>query len=85
MRARAGERKTRHRIKTSERRQVGLLLAPESAWPQVGPPCSPGVKLSPAEPDSQRRGGDGNYQGRLKRGRRICLMTGNKEAAAKPL
>lgn len=33
VRARAGERKTRHKIKVSERRQVGLLLAPESAWP----------------------------------------------------
>lgn len=85
MRARAGERKTRHRIKASERRQVGLLPAPESAWPQVGPPCSPGGKLSPPEPDSQRRGGDGNYQGRLKRGKGTCLMTGNKGAVAKPL
>lgn len=33
VRARAEERKTRYKIKVPERRQVGLLLAPESAWP----------------------------------------------------
>ena len=38
VRARAGERKRRRRSKASERRQVGLLPAPESTQPQVGPP-----------------------------------------------
>ena len=85
VRARAGERKTRQKDQGFREKEVGLLPAPESSWPQVSPPCSPGGTLSPPEPDSPRRGGDGNYQGRLKRGRGTCLMTGNKGAAAKPL